>query len=81
MAEDAQDLVNKVMDGDDESSSDEEGAGSGVQLDGLRHLSVLDPTPLDESALAGAGAEGFERLIHAAATQVSISNMCPPLHV
>jgi len=67
--EDAQELANRVM--DDGDSSEEEGA---YQVDGLRHMCVLDATPLDEAAMKKAYADSvdtFERALHQSATTVS----------
>ena len=72
-ADEAQLLVTKAMQDGEDSSDDEDGSGgsrSGVQLDGIRHLSVMMPTPLDEAGVMAQGKLEFERYIHRAATEV-----------
>ena len=76
-ADEAQLLVTKAMQDGDESSDDEDGSGggrSGVQLDGIRHLSVMMPTPLDEAGVMAQGKLEFERYIHRAATEVGYAS-------
>jgi hypothetical protein len=72
-ADEAQLLVTKAMEAGEDSSDDENctgGGRSGVQLDGIRHLSVMMPTPLDEAGVMAQGKLEFERYIHRAATEV-----------
>mmetsp|Transcript_70079 Transcript_70079/g.137773 ORF Transcript_70079/g.137773 Transcript_70079/m.137773 type:complete len:385 (-) Transcript_70079:187-1341(-) len=69
---DAQLLVTKAMQEDEENSSDEDGGiGERFELGALRHLSVLDPTPLDEAGVMAEGKLSFERYIHRAATEAT----------
>jgi hypothetical protein len=71
-SEAAQLLVSKAMQDDEDNSDndDMEGGGSGLHLDGLRHLCVTAPMPLDEAGAMSEGKVAFERYIHRAATEV-----------
>jgi regulator of ribosome biosynthesis len=71
MVLDTQELVAQVMGSDDEGSSDEE--VSKEKSAGLRHLSITDPSPMDEAAFAEAKAsqDGLERFLHRAASDAT----------